>query len=431
MNNQFNVGVGREIITPKIGARLFGYKTDVYSKSVNDDLTVTAIALKCGKEDVILISATVCLINTSLCDEIRRKVSEATGVRQTNVILSTTHTHSGPCTEGNTGWGEIDREYCDEIFIPKTVSAVKQAVESLKPAIMGIGTVKSEIGINRRQIREDNQIILGQNPWGCYDPNLTVISFKETSGKPIANIVHYGAHCTAAGCNLEITRDWAGVMIDRLEEISGAVTAFFNGAEGDVGPRLTNGSTVGDIKYAMEHGGLAAHDAVKAYNSIEEYSEAGLSVVNGELLLPYDEVIPLKEAEKKLKECDEENLINIAGRMYYYYKSVVEAYKSGLPTDTHFKLEQTIVKVGPVVFVPIPFEFFSEISLRLRTYSPYPHTLCLGCTNGNYGYLPSQDQICRGGYEIEMFRTWGVKNLAKDTDNNIILENLRIMKGLV
>ena len=40
----------------------------------------------------------------------------------------------------------------------------------------------------------------------------------------------------------------------KLEEESGAVTAYINGAEGDVGPRLTNGKTksFGDIKAVQD-----------------------------------------------------------------------------------------------------------------------------------------------------------------------------------
>ncbi len=427
--NGFKAGAGREIITPAIGARLYGYTLDVFAKSVNDDLTATAIALEYKGVKAVLISATVCLINNELSDEIRNKVSEKTKIPASNIILSATHTHSGPCTAGNTGWGELDRKYCDGIFIPKIISAVKTSLKNLEPAVLGTGTVKSEIGINRRQLNNDNRVSHGQNPWGCYDPNLTVLSFRNMKGEPVANIIHYGAHCTASGKNTEITRDWAGVMIDTLETESGAVTAFFNGAEGDVGPRLANGLTVGNIEAAMEHGKKAAKDAVKAYKRIGAYSPATLECLTGDIRLPFAPVMPLKEAKKKLAAFKGEKHINLSGRTFEYLSAVVEAYKHGLPEETHFVLGQTIVKIGPAVFIPFPFEVFSEVSLRLRQYSICPHTLMLGCTNGNNGYLPSQDQLCRGGYEIEMFRTSGVLTLAEDTDYHIISENLKIMEA--
>jgi hypothetical protein len=90
--------------------------------------------------------------------------------------------------------------------------------------------------------------------------------------------------------------------------------------------------------------------------------------------------------------------------------------------------EQTIVSFGDVVFIPFPYEHFSEISLRLREYSPYPYTLTLSCTNGYNVYLPSEDQLCRGGYEVGCFMYGSIFPLADNTDNNIICENLRIIR---
>ena len=113
------------------------------------------------------------------------------------------------------------------------------------------------MGVNRREIRANNKIDFGQNPWGCFNPRMTVISFKNDEGNVVANIIHYGAHCTAAGRNTEISRDWAGVMVDSLEKESGGITAFFNGAEGDVGPRLSNGGTTGDMSHVKETGEIA------------------------------------------------------------------------------------------------------------------------------------------------------------------------------
>ena len=65
-----------------------------------------------------------------------------------------------------------------------------------------------------------------------------------------------------------ITREWSGVMTDAVEKDSGAITAFFNGPEGDVGPRLSNGRTVGDLSHVHELGKMAAKDALKLYSKL-------------------------------------------------------------------------------------------------------------------------------------------------------------------
>ncbi len=422
-------GIGREIITPPVGTPLFGYRPDVISQSVNDDLTVTAFALSYKDQKILLISATVCLFENELSDRIRKAAGEAAGVPGSNVILSATHTHSGPCTSGLIGWGGINWEYVDNILVPRTVSAAKQASLSQKPALFGIASIESNVGINRRQLNPDGSVVLGQNPWGTYDPEMTVVSFiHEESNKQIGSIIHYGAHCTAAGANLEISRDWAGPMLDTLERISGAPAAFFNGCEGDVGPRLSNGQTVGDLRYVNELGQIAASDAVKAWRSIKEYRTVPLGVIKDEVKIPYAPIMPIEEAKARLAQFG--GIVpeyNEPHMRYHMYEAIIEEHENGRLAPDYFSFSQTIVTIGPLAIVPFPFEFFSEISLRLRSYSPYQHTLCFGCTNGSNNYLPTQDQLCRGGYEVIMFKYSHIYALRDDSDTIIINENLRLL----
>lgn len=432
MNTQLEAGIGRRDITPVTGGRLMGYRPDLFSESVHDKLSVTAAAFCHGDTKVLIVSATLCLFQTELAGEIRALIAAETGFN--TVILSATHTHSGPNTCGMVGWGGVDREYCDSVFIPHVKEAAKEAASSLKPVLMGIGTARSRAGVNRRQHNEDGSISLGQNPWGVFDPVMTVLSFTEAlsaasgaaSGRPVLSIVHYGAHCTAAGANTEISRDWAGVMLDRLETETGAPAMFINGAEGDVGPRLSNGKTTGDISHARELGGIAAYDALLALRNAKNGAPADLSVISGELVLPLKPRMPYETAQRLLAETPRDE-VNIAGRTRQYYRNVIDAYHNNLPQKTALVLPQTLVAMGGAVLVPFPFEVFSEITLRLRAYSPFAHTLCMGITNGSYGYLPSQDQLCRGGYEVEVFRTWGTEPFADNTDDNIIRENLKLI----
>ncbi|NLB43016.1 MAG: hypothetical protein GX815_12345, partial [Clostridiales bacterium] len=400
------------------------------SESINDDLTATAIAFEYDKTRVLIISATVCSVQTELSKRIRKLISEEADISENNIILSPTHTHSGPRANGISGWGDIDTEYCNTILIPQIVKVAKEALNSLKPAKLGVGTTESLVGINRRQYSPDGITLLGQNPWGLFDKTMTVLSLKGEDNSPIANIIHYGAHCTAAGNNTEISRDWAGVMIDRLEKQSGAITAFFNGAEGDVGPRLTNSDTVGNIKYAMELGAVAAQDALRAYNTIKQHKSVAVDCVTDRIKLPYGPRIPLEEAEERIKALTN-TTVNTGGLRHYFLSNVIASYKAEEPEKTHLEFPQTIIRIGEVVFIPFPFEMFSEMSIRLRHYSPYTHTLCLSNTNGANGYLPSQDQICRGGYEIDVFKHQSVQPLTDDADNHIINENLRIMKKII
>ena len=421
------IGIAREIITPEIGGHLFGYNNHTKSTSVHDDLTVTALVLKSESTSALLISATVCLIHDSIVKQISEQAGAVAGIPASHVIVSATHTHSGPPTTAFSrfgSFGTIDRDYCSKTFIPKCVEAAKAAAANMQPVKVGVGTTQSQTGINRRQLLKDNSVILGQNPWDHYDPTMTVISFAGEKG-PVANIIHMGAHCTASGNNHEITRDWAGVMADRLEAESGAMSLFVNGTLGDVAPRMANGGSTGDIQHAMEVGGLAGIDAVRAFKTIRTYYNEPLEVVCGDLKIPFAPPIPQEDISAMLDSC---------GEWDRYKRSSLEAlagmYKDGDLGPESWDFKQVIFRIGPVVLVPYPFEVSSEIGLRLRNYSTFAHTLTLSCTNGSHSYLPAQSQICRGGYEINSFLWFRPRQLPNDTDQRLIEQNLGLVSQL-
>ena len=80
-----------------------------------------------------------------------------------------------------------------------------------------------------------------------------------------------------------------------------------------------------------------------------------------------------------------------------------------------------------MVFVPFPFEIFSEIALRLRAYSPIRHTLTLSNANGYSAYLPTEDQLVRGGYEVACFRFSSAHPLVDNADQILIDRTLALM----
>lgn len=427
---RFMAGAAREDITPPVGTLLYGYTPDTVSTSVHDPLQTTAVAFRQGDRTAILITVTVGDFGNALCDEIRSKIGAAVDLPSGRIIVTATHTHSAPNVSGIVGWGDIDRPYVDSILFPAMIRACRNALLGLEPAEIAVGEIKSKVGINRRQQQQNGTISLGQNPWGCYDPYMTCIAIRNAGTREgIVNLIHYGCHGTAAGCNHEVTRDWSGIMTDRLEKQTGTLTAYWNGAQGDVGPRLTNGATTGDIRFVEELGGVAAQDALRAWNALGPYKEGQLSVFEGEVRIPRKPLLPEDEVRTELASyADPDSLINLRRLRYAYYRAIMDEYEAGCPEyEKDCRIPQTILAVGDVVFVPFPFELFSEISMRMRSYSHFRYTLCLSNANGYNAYLPTEDQIVRGGYEIGCFLYSSAHPLVNNADQVIIDENLRIM----
>ncbi len=429
MSKKLLVGVGRSDITPKVGCQLFGYRPDLYSDGVNDNLTAAAFAFSYGEINALMVTVSVCLLDNEITSFFREQIELKYNIPKENILIFATHTHTGPSTINMPGWGDIDREYYEEILKPQVFSAIEEALNNKQEATVGVATGESKLGVNRRYLNYLNYADLGQNEWGAYNPKMTVISFKNNKNKVFGNIIHYGCHGTVAGLSTKISRDWAGVMTDALEEESGAITAFFNGPEGDVGPRISTGGTTAEIQYIYEVGGIGAEDAVNIYNSIEDYKEISLSVASREAVLPYAERISYEEAKKG---CEEFSLdaINCDKQMAVYYNKVKDSYENDYTEKDAFKLEQNAIRLGDIAFIGFPYELFSEIGMRIDDYTKDLSVLSLSNTNGSLGYFPTQDQLCRGGYEIKMFKFNDVQSLTDDADFHLVTETLETIKKL-
>lgn len=435
--DKLRMGVAQEIITPKVGGHLAGYGNSIFSTCVNDDLTVTAYYFEQGGQKALMISACVCSIRVWLSRHIREMIANEHNIPVDHITISCIHTHSGPATFGGyfEEWeGDIDREYCESIFIPQILKAAARAIDAAVPVKMGVGIGQSQVGVNRQELRLDNAEYLGQKPWGPYDPRMTVLAFRDEAGKPIANIVHYGCHNTAAGQNTEITRDWSGLMVDALAEKSGAITAFFNGPEGDVGPRLSNGKTVGDLSYVRELGAVAARDVLAVYDSITEYQEVDLKVHAKEIAIPLRARLTKEEAQQLY----DENINNKTGGQHGNHNrvkralAVLEAIEQGVPEKSEDVIKQRVLALGDQVFVDFPFELFSQIGMRIDGAFPDKHVLSLALTDGGRGYFSTEESLVYRSYETMMYRFSGGKDqeYIPHADHALILETIRNIEEL-
>lgn len=429
---EFKMGMAKADITPELGCLLYGYPRERRAERILDRLEVGVIALNNGEETLLMISNDICAINLDLCEDIKAKIADATGVKKENILHSCIHTHSGPVTRNSVGWGTADMEYINGTLLEGTVEAANKAIANMQPAVMGVGKTDSMAGMNRREIDPDGNVILGQNTDGVYDPTMTVVAFKDLAGKNLGSFVHFAAHPTVAGSNFSITRDWPGYMIDRISDLTGAPCMYINGAEGNVGPRLSNGRTTADDSYLPEIGNIAADDAEKAYNAISEYKAPEMKIKDGIIVYPYAELPSLEEIEQQIVEMgNPDDLVATEITKYAQLHKIKALYESGDEIPTGKNVQQTVVALDDIAFVPFPFEAFCEIAISLSEKSPYRDTILLGLTGGSYGYLPSREEIPLGGYEILSFRAASVPRFVDLLGEHLVDENVRLLNELI
>jgi hypothetical protein len=420
-------GAGRADITPRLGTRLMGYPIEGrVAQSIHDPLHVTALVLQEGDLKAAIFSIDTAILDDEVVAEIRAVAHTCAGILPDHVTVCAIQTHTGPAAQSCFGWGDKDRDYVEEIMLPGVSSALQQANAKRSPVRLGIGITQSQVGVNRREVRPDHSAALGVNPWGPYDPTMTVLRFEGANG-PAAVLVHYGAHPTSIGPAWIVSRDWPGVMIDQVEKLTGALTFFVNGAVGDVGPRLSCGRTTGDgIESAFEVGYRAAADTMRALKSIKEPRDVHLAVHTEEILLPYRPLPASEEAHRRMVAAEpDKDSWGAPMCEYLHWRAVAEANQVSALTGKQFR--QTITRLGPIVVVPFPGEPFAEIVLRLRHYSPFQYTLCASTTNGSNGYFATRESLHRGGYEVWVGKAFGPYLLVENIDDVLVESNLRLL----
>ncbi len=432
MDHKLKLGVAQAVVTPKLGCLLYGYSSLPHATGVHDDLHVTVFAFSQGDTKALLVSAEICALRTDIANELRQDMEMMFAIPKGHIMLACTHTHSGPAVAGlYSAWGDFDHEYYQEIFRPSLFDAVKRALEVMEPVTMGMAVGKSQVGINRRELTLEDKVILGENEWGPYNPNMTVISFRKESGELMANLVAYGAHGTSAGASTLITRDWSGGMLDAMEAHTGVVTAFFQGTEGDVAPRIIQSVPVCCIDQTEALGKIAAADAIRIFDTISEYRSVSMAVREEKLQIPVLPRMPYDEVCRRCAEVtDVTKLRNMQRVEHDYNLWVKKSYEDNYQEKEFYELPQSVLFLGDVVFAGVTYELFSEIGMRIDKAFPDKNVISLVCTNGQDGYFPTRSQALLGGYEITIFRNRQIQRLVENADFYYIKETIRNINEL-
>ena len=70
----------------------------------------------------------------------------------------------------------------------------------------------------------------------------------------------------------------------------------------------------------------------------------------------------------------------------------------------NFMLPMTAMNIGPISFVSIPGEPFTDIGMKIKEAPGFELILPCALTNGNFGYFPVQSAYDEGGYEARSTR---------------------------
>jgi neutral ceramidase len=240
----WKAGISRAIITPSEPIWLAGYASRTHpSEGILTDLWVKVLAIEDARgKKAVLIASDLLGFPKKMSDRIRNQIAIKYGLTRSQIILSYTHTHSGPVLMGalfdiyplDETQLNVIKEYSDNLE-KKIVDLTGQAIEAMVPA-----KIFSQSGITRFQVNRRNNteasltaltILKGPN-----DYSVPVLKVTDPSGNLIAVAFGYACHATVLDI-YQISGDYPGFAQMEIEKAHPGVTAmFFQGAGADQNP---------------------------------------------------------------------------------------------------------------------------------------------------------------------------------------------------
>jgi len=407
--SELKIGFGRINLDAPTGIHISGYYSNRRAQGALDDLTASVLAVSDGENTALVYTFDQIGIAQTTGDEMRRIISERTGVPFEAVFYACTHTHTAP--EISKGLYDNDPDY-NSILFRRLADSANEALADMSPAevFTARGTVDKIAFIRRFRMKDGstrtnpgyaNPDI--DHPIGT--PDFTVQLVKITrEGKDDIAVINYQVHPDVIG-GCKYSADWPGFVRRSFEgAVPGTKCLFFNGTQGDTNHSDYIGGKRNRGYHHAQHMGLCiAGEAMKLYTYADKADGDKVGFIASDLEVPLKITKPedLPQAEKYIELHESGRREEIPFEGMEYTTVIAEAYrlirlKNG---PTSLKLHINSVRFGDVAITGIPGEPFTAIGRGIKEGSPFGMTIVCCCSNGYEGYFPTTDALTEGGYE--------------------------------
>ena len=437
----FKAGAATSNVTPPLGTDLVGGWEPRPAQHIHDDLHARCLVLDNGATRLGFVVVDSVSVNREVFDEAKRMIKEATGIPASHLMMSATHTHSGPSSRGSDSlvFGDPLDDY-QRFLARRIVDGVRRAINNLEPARIawGIGSMPEHVA-SRRWLIKDGRTV--PNPFGGQDrvvrptteqrdrvekpagpvnPEVYFISVRATDGRRIALLANYWLHYVGGTGPAHASADYFGYFAREIGHQLGAarndppfVGIMANGPCGDV---------ISD----------APRKAYKPYEKMRLIAaNVAKEVVRVERTIPYHDWVELRAAASELPlkmRRPTPELVRRAKQVLarppivkaIHSKETVYAERTlkALDWPETISIVMQTFGIGDLGIAAIPFEVLTETGYDVRDQSPYKTTFTIELANGGYGYLATPERHELGGYE-----TWlGTNRVEKQASRKIVAE---------
>ncbi len=413
----------RADITPPLGLELAGYPHyPRNNEGFHDPLYAACMYLNNGTEEIAMVTLDLLFFSKKHVTEVRRRVTEKTGIPGTHVMISCSHTHSGPWTSGRLDIESLEagkeQPHAYVEFVIQTITdLICQAKDNAYSAAFAYGTAlcgaESGVGGNRRI------------PGGPHDPLVSIMAIKDADDQIRGALVNYTLHPT-------FIHEWSNVCtadypcylkLEMEEQLPGCLVGFAQGTSGNQSSRYYRQGESYDE--AERVGRLLGKAALKALKSAEWLSEMPIAVASVIQEIKLRDFGTEEELRAKVAE-DEANYKYLYEKYgsstnrdeYYLWQNAnlkllgsedqlgyVIMRRKGIRLellDDEIPAEALAYRLGGCCVIGIPGEAFVEFGLYLKAMAGFGTVIVNELTNGCLpGYMYTPESLVTGGYETD------------------------------
>lgn len=415
----WKAGLARAKVTPAEPVHLAGYASrNRPFESVAADIHVKALALEdAAGHRGLLITSDLIGFRAAIAEEVCRRITAETGLKRSQILLNSSHTHTGPLVsldEEPLADSQSPQDVQATIrytkwLVDQTVKAAAEAVRGLRPARLAWGTGVESFVMNRREFTPTG-VRLGVNPRGLVDRSVPVLRIESPDGR--LRGVLFGAAChntTLTGEHYVVSGDYAGFAQAEIERRHPDVQAMFLlGCAGSANPYPR-----GTLELARQHGRTLADEVCRLLDS------KSLRPVAGPLRTELDTVdLPLQATSR---EAIDRLLAHRGGWEAWAGKRMLAQLERGQSLPESYRTVVALWQFGDdLTLVGLPGEVVVDyVPLLEQALGPlklWPAAYC----NDVFGYLPSAQVLSEGGYETRGLIHGGIGLFAPEAERTLV-----------
>ena len=415
MGNSLSAGTATADISPPEGLRLRGYPHyPRYNTGIHDPLYASCLVLDDGRTPLALVALDLVMYPNKDTWAVRRAVASRCAIPAANIMICSSHTHSGPWTSRGISVDALEEDIRPdpgyvEFLRERLVSLILEAEGNRFPARVGVdkGVCGRERGVggNRR------------DPDGPADPEVWTIGVQDADGHWRACAVKYALHPTVLHAeNTLVSADYPGYIRQYLNKGHPGMTfLFLQGTSGNQSSRYFRSAQT--FEEAERIGHAIAAEAQRVLSRMELSAEIPLKTASTTVEIDLRQLPDLEQAEALVREKRRElEEVQASGAAYADVQTAdlhllgaediltfvkhlakggsIEALSEEIPAEVQ------VFGIGDARLVGLSGEIFVEYGLQIMERSPASKTFVVELANGRLpGYVCTEEAYAQGGYE--------------------------------